>query len=282
MKPTLQRARRAAFLILPILVLPFIVAAPPGATRATQQTSPAVAQDAADTSGTLKLIVTVTDEKGRFVTSLPKESFAVFEGKSAREISYFDTSDVPVSVGILIDVSRSMEAQSIDAARQLAAKFIGLGHPENEYFLVEFNDKWRELSAWTRDRQALTEALSKVGMAGADAERKKPKPHGQTALNDACFGALEKMARATHRKRAILILTDGGRDNASAHKSGELRRLSVTSGVLLYPVALSVPNYALMDYEGQKNLDELARPTGGRAYFTSNGLEMEEVIERVA
>ncbi|HLL16060.1 MAG TPA: VWA domain-containing protein [Pyrinomonadaceae bacterium] len=288
MKPTPHGSRRrSAFLIFPFLVLPLILAVPSGATHIAQQTSPAVTQDVQDASGTLKLIVTVTDEKGRFVTGLLKESFGVFEGKSAREVTYFDDEDAPVSVGILIDVSRSIKAPNIDAARQLTAKFIRLGHPENEYFLAEFNDKWRELTPWTRDGQTIVNALRKVGMAGADAKpqttQQKPQGRGLTALYDACFGALEQMARAAHPKRAILIVTDGGRDNASLHKAGEVRRLSATSGVLLYAVAATLPNYELIiDPEGQRNLDEMCSQTGGRAFFPNNRPEMDAVYERIA
>jgi Ca-activated chloride channel homolog len=282
MKPTPHGSRRGAFLLFPFLILPLLLVVPSGATRSTQQTSPANTQAAPDTSGTLKLIVTVTDEKGRFINGLTKDSFGVFEGKSAREISYFDADDAPLSVVILLDVSRSVHSRIIDAAKQMAVKFIRLGHPENEYFVAEFNDKWRELTAWTRDEQVITDALREVGMAAADARRQKPQPRGYTALYDACFGALEQMERAAHRKRVILILTDGGRDNASTRKPGELRRLIATSGVLLYAVALSLPNYELMDFEGQKNLAELVKPTGGRAYFPGDGLEIEAVIERVA
>lgn len=287
MKPTPHGARRRAFLIFPFLVLLLILAAPSGATRITQQTSSAATQDAQDASGTLKLIVTVMDEKGRFVTGLSKESFGVFEGKSAREVTYFDDEDAPISVSILIDVSRSIKAPNIDAARQLTAKFIRLGHPENEYFIAEFNDKWRELAPWTRDGQTIIDALHKVGMTRADAKpqtpQQKPEGRGLTALYDACFGALEQMTRAAHSKRVILIVTDGGRDNASLHKAGEVRRLSATSGVLLYAVAATLPNYELIfDPEGQRILDEMCSQTGGRAFCPSSRLEMDAVFERIA
>lgn len=287
MKPTPHGSRRRAFLIFPFLVLPLILAAPSGATRITQQTSPAATRDARDAAGTLKLIVTVTDEKGRFVTGLSKESFGVFEGKSAREVTYFDDEDAPVSMGILFDVSRSIKAPGLDAARQLTAKFIRLGHPENEYFLAEFSDNWRELTPWTRDGQTINEALGKVGMSRADAKpqtpQQKPEGRGLTALYDACFGVLEQMTRAAHPKRALLIVTDGGRDNASLHKASEVRRLSATSGVLLYAVAATLPNYELMlDPEGQRILEEMCDQTGGRAFFTNSRPEMDTVFDLIA
>lgn len=285
MKPTPHASRRRALLLFLFLSPPLLLVAPPCATRATQQTSPATnaattAQLAPDTSATLKLIVTVTDEKGRFVSALTKEAFAVFEGKLAREISHFDSADAPLSVGILIDVSRSVESHAIDAARRMAANFIRQSHPENEYFVAEFNDKWRELTAWTRDPQEIVNGLRGVGTAGAK-DGRKSKPRGYTALYDACSGALEKMARAAHGKRALLILTDGGQDNASTHKPDELRRLLATSGVLLYALAHSDPRNGI-DFEGQSHLYELADGTGGRAYFVDDGVWADDIIARIA
>lgn len=283
MKPTPHASRRRAFLLFPFLIMPLFVA-PPRATNATQQTSPAAAaaQVAPDTSGTLKLTVTVIDEKGRYVAGLTKDAFAVFEGKAAREITYFNADDVPSSVGILIDVSRSMQSGDVDAARQMTDRFIRFSRPENEYFVAEFSDKWRELTAWTRDRQAIASGLRKVGAVRAEEKQRKSKSRGDTALYDACFGALEKMERAAHRKRVLLLLTGGGQDDASTHKQDKLRRLIATSGILLYSVAPAALDGEFVDYTGQKQLQEMAGATGGHAYFTDNGALMDEVIERIA
>ena len=284
MKPTTKptphrtrRMRRAAFLIFPLIVLPLLLvaAAPPGAT---QQTSPAVAaQNAPDTSGTLKLIVTVMDEKWRFVSGLRKDAFAVFEGKTEREITYFDQHDVPVSVGVLLDSSGSMEIAGLQAAKLTAARFMQQGHPDNDYFIGDFNQEWRELTGWTRDEKVMIEGLSKAGVRPAEAAKRQPRPSGQTALHDACLAALEKLATATHPKRALLVITDGGEDNASTHKLRELKQLIKTSDVLVYAIALPVEGERYFDQIGLRNLEEIAEISGGWAFFP----ERKQVIEAV-
>lgn len=284
MKVTLQRSRRRAFLIFPFLVLPLLHVAPSGATRPAQQTSPAaaaVARDAPDTSGMIKLTVTVSGEKGEFITGLTKDAFAVFEGKSQREVSYFNHDEVPASVGILIDVSGSMRAEDVHAAKQTTARFIQRSDPNNEYFIGEFNREWRELADWTRDEGAIIEGLRKATKTKSqEGETKKRIPYWRTALYDACFAALGKLASGAHPKRVLFIITDGNEDNASTHKFSELQNLIRSSGVLIYAVCLSTLN-SPAGWQ-QEKIHELTALSGGRSYFPSKGKEVEEVIDRMA
>jgi Ca-activated chloride channel family protein len=289
MKQTSHPMRRAAFLIFPLLILPFLLVATPsgGATRpATPQTPNAAhtARDAGDVAGSVRLIVTVVDEKGRFVGGLTKEAFTVFEGKSEREIVYLAEPDVPVSVGLLLDVSGSMQWQGLQAAKLTAARFVERSRPDNAYFVSEFNNTWRELTDWTSDAGAVAAGLRRAGVTAQTATKqgRPPQPQGATALHDACFGALEKLTRAPHPKRVLFIITDGSEDNASTRKLRDLKQLIQTSGVLVYAIAMRFQNNTFYNERGERNLFEITQLSGGRVFFPGRNKELIEVIDLLA
>jgi Ca-activated chloride channel family protein len=271
MKPTPQRTPRRALLIAPLAVLSLLLIP---ASGAAQQATPAAAS--------LKWFVTVMDEQGHYINGLTKDAFKIFEGKTEREISYFEESSAPASVAVLLDVSGSMGAKGVEAARLTAVMFMQRAHPENSYFVGDFNVKWRDLTGWTRDEKAVAEGLRRVGTSKEQGGAKGRVPYGRTALHDACLGALEKLASAPHPKRVLFIITDGGEDNASTHELSELRRRIKTSDVLVYAIALPVENRRYSDHLGWENLDGITSLSGGRVFFPDTGKELSEVVERVA
>jgi Ca-activated chloride channel family protein len=276
-----NRAPGIALLIVSFLVSP-LFAVFSGAANRTQQTSTAVAQaTTAATPATRKFTVTVIGPNGGLLSGLTRDSFAVFEGKSQHEINYFEHADAPVSVGVLVDVSGSMTRQTVEAARRAAMQFIEQSHPENEYFVGEFGNGLRGLIDWTRDRQALAEGLSKLGTGNG--AKQKPEPKGQTMLYDSCVAALEKLARAPHPKRIILLIGDGGGDNHSKHTFLDLKRRLRDSDVLMYAVnIMQERDQSSLDIAGQAVIDELANLSGGRAYFVDNEKESAGAVKRVA
>jgi Ca-activated chloride channel homolog len=275
-----HRRHRTAFLILSFLTLSLPLVAPSEATNATQQkpASNARAISPAD-SATVKLTVTVLGERGGFIAGLTRDSFVVSEGKSQREISYFNGDALPASVGILIDVSRSMETRAIEAARSVALRFVEGSHAENEYFIDEFNSSARELTDWTRDREKIVAALNNV--AATDGAGKKPRPKGLTALYDTAFAALEKVSQGTNPKRVLLIINDAGADTTSKHGFSELRSKIRASDALIYGVAIRERVEDFPDIVGQTVFDELCTLSGGRAYFPHIGKELDEVVQRL-
>src|SRR4029078_8738319 len=94
--------------------------------------------------------VTVTDNDNRFVTDLKPENFQLFEDKIEQKIQYFSSEVAPVSLGIIFDISHSME-KKLDVARDAAAKFLETGTPEDEYFLVEFSNRAKIAEGFTSD-----------------------------------------------------------------------------------------------------------------------------------
>ena len=209
--------------------------------------------------------VNVTDEKDRPVGNLSKENFRVFEDRKEQQISVFKHEDAPLSLGLVIDNSRSIEPrkQRLDAA---ALSFVRKGNPEDETFIVHFDDTARLDRDFTDSIPALEDALAGV------------KPFGQTAIYDALILALEHMENAKHLKKVILLITDGV-DNSSKHTMSEAIEATKRSRVAVYTVGL------LSMSGGQKAEDSLihiAEASGGHAYFPNNVDEARMYMERVA
>ena len=281
MKPTPHGSRRLALLIFPLLILPLLVAQP-GATNAGQQIHNTREQAAPNDSGTLRFTVTVTGAKGGFITGLTKDNFSVWEGKTEREITYFRSDDLPLSVGVLVDVSGSIEARTLAMAKYAVAKFVERSHRDNEYFVGEFNEGRRDLTGWTRDAQEILKGLDKIAVPPLGSQANL-KPRGQTAFYDACAVALEEVARRPNRKHVLLLITDG-QDNHSRLTLDQLRRKVKESDVQIYGLSITDlnkrPDYYRVD--GQVILDELATESGGWVYFPGNKRELDESVERIA
>src|SRR5215831_4251449 len=139
--------------------------------------------------------VNVTDEKDRPVGNLIRNNFRVFEDRSEQKITVFKHEDAPLSLGLVIDNSRSMEPRKerMDAA---ALSFVRKSNPDDETFIVHFDNEARLDRDFTDSIPLLEDALAGV------------KPYGQTAIYDALMLALDHMEKAKHTKRAILLFTD--------------------------------------------------------------------------
>ena len=219
----------------------------------------------------ITLTVTVTDTYGRYVSGLDKSSFTVFDDKEQQEIAFFSDEDAPVSVGIIFDVSGSMGGDKIRHAREALSRFIDTSHDMDEYFLIGFNTRAQLLLDKTRNGNAVIDKLTFV------------QPRQNTALYDACYLGVEKVARGTHAKRALLLISDG-QDNESRYTFSDLRRLLKETDVVLYSIGIVSPNDATSNVgmQGQGILDELSAVSGGKAFFPSTDAEMNEIFERIA
>ena len=212
-----------------------------------------------------ELHVNVTDEKDHPIGNLQKENFRVFEDQKEQMVSVFKHEDIPVSLGLVIDNSRSMEPrkQRLDAA---TLAFVRKSNPEDETFIVHFDDTARLDRDFTNSIPLLEETLASV------------QPYGQTAIYDALILALGHMNRAKEMKKAILLLTDGI-DNSSKHTLAETIDEAKRSQVAVYTVGL------LSESGGQKAEDSLVRiaeASGGRSFFPLTVDEARADMERVA
>ncbi|HEX7313239.1 MAG TPA: VWA domain-containing protein [Pyrinomonadaceae bacterium] len=221
-------------------------------------------------SDLITLTVTVTDTYGRFVTGLGKNAFTILDDKTQQEITFFSDEDAPVSLGIVFDVSGSMGGEKIGRAREALSKFIDTSHARDEYFLIGFNSRAQLLLNHTRDSDALMQKLTFV------------QTRGQTALYDATYLGVERVTRGAHKKRAILLISDG-QDNSSRYTFNELKRMLKESDVIIYAIGIvGAGGDSQLDYAGRAILEELAGVSGGKAFFPSTGAEMNDTFERIA
>ena len=217
------------------------------------------------------LTLTVTDLYGRYVSGLNKNAFTVFDNNQEQEVTFFSDSDAPVSLGVLFDVSGSMSGEKIQKARKALSRFINSSHPNDEYFLIAFNSRAQLLLDRTRDGDAVLQKLTLVN------------PRQNTALYDAVYLGIERVTRGSHQKRALLIISDG-QDNSSRYNFGEVRRLMKESDVVTYAVGIIDAGDASsqLGMQGQAFLDELTSVTGGKSFYPTSDIEMDEIFERIA
>src|SRR5688572_26866124 len=217
------------------------------------------------------LTLTVTDVYGSYVMGLGKKDFTVFDNNQEQEVTFFSDTDAPVSIGILFDVSGSMSGDKIQKARKALERFINSSHPSDEYFLIAFNSRAQLLLDRTRDGEAVLQKLTLVN------------PRQNTALYDAVYLGLERVTRGAHQKRALLIISDG-QDNASRYNFGEVRRLMKESDVITYAVGIIDARDAAstMGMQGQAFLDELTSVTGGKSFYPTSDVEMDEIFDRIS
>lgn len=217
----------------------------------------------------ITLTVSVTDKKGQYVSGLDKSAFAVFDDHVPQEISFFSDEDVPLSVSLVFDVSGSMSGTKLLQAREALSGFIQTSHEQDEYFLLTFDSRVYDLLDKTRDANAVLAKFTYV------------QPHGNTALYDAVYLGVDKLARGAYPKRVILLISDG-EDNSSRYTFKEVRRQLQESDVMIYAIGIG-NNFPTRGHRsGEETLDELASASGGKAFFPTSYAKMNEVFERIA
>jgi Ca-activated chloride channel homolog len=221
---------------------------------------------------TLVLIpVTVTDPMNRFVTGLEKENFKVFEDKKEQEVLQFSSEDAPLSVGVIFDASGSM-GHKLEKSRLAVAQFFKTANPEDEFFLVQFNDSADLVQPFTRNLEDIQNRLTFT------------QSKGKTALLDAVYLGLHEMKKAKNPRKALLIISDGG-DNNSRYTETEIRNLVKEADVQIYAIGIYEPIAARgrtpEEASGQGLLTEIAEQTGGRQYPVDNLNELPDIAAKI-
>jgi Ca-activated chloride channel family protein len=201
--------------------------------------------------------VSVTDPMQRFVTGLNRDNFQVFEGATPQTIQHFSSEDVPLSLGIILDVSGSM-SDKMDRVREAVNQFCDASNPQDEFFMIVFSDTPRLAVDFTFNANDIKKELLYT------------PPKGRTSLLDAIHMGLAKMKNARYGKKALLIISDGG-DNHSRYGEGEVKGLAKESDVMIYSIGIFdryVPTPE--ELRGPSLLTEIAEPTGGRAFTVDN------------
>jgi len=213
--------------------------------------------------------VTVTDPLNRLVTGLEKEDFQVYENNAEQPIVTFASEDAPVSIGIIFDLSGSMSSKLV-RAREAILQFIKTANPQDEFFVIGFNDRPELIEDFTSSVEDIQARLATV------------EAGHRTALLDAIYYGIAKMKDAHHERKALLVVSDGG-DNRSRYTEGEVRAGVREADVEIYSIGIFDP-YAPTPEErtGPQLLDDISSATGGRLFRVDDVDEMSDIAEKIS
>jgi len=205
---------------------------------------------------------TVADMDGRLVAGLDRSNFRLTEDGVVQKIEYFNVEDLPLSVGLIFDVTGSM-AGKLSSARDAATAFLKTSNPHDEYFLVEFADRPELVENFTTDLARLEKRIFSTAA------------HGLTPLFDAVQMGLDQIKGARNTKRALLVITDG-EDNNSRSTFSDIRESTRHQDVLIYAIGL------VQSLMGQSTISDLVATTGGRAFFPNAASQLQDICTRIA
>ena len=217
------------------------------------------------------LHVTVVDRQDRFVTDLGQEAFVVAEDAQPQQLTYFAQEDVPVSIGLVIDNSGSMREKRLHV-NKAALEFVKASNPQDEVFIVNFNDEAYLDQDFTSNLDRLQDALQRIDTRGG------------TALYDATSISLDHLieeGNKEYNKRALLVITDG-EDTSSRMDLEILVRKLQSTDVTIYGIGLLSDEERRAAKRAERHLRSLTRPTGGPAYFPLDFQEVEPLVKRIA
>jgi Ca-activated chloride channel family protein len=216
--------------------------------------------------------VSVTDTLNRFVLGLSKDDFKVFDNGVEQPIAHFSGEDVPLSIGLVFDISGSMDYK-LSTSAEAAANFLKTLNANDEAFLVEFNDKPDLRVPFTGQTQEIRAALQNL------------QPNGLTALLDAVKFALNEMKKAKNPRKAVVVISDGG-DNHSNYTAAQIEALVREADVEIYAMGVFDPLFTMAitpeEITGPRLLSEIATQTGGRAFAASMAGDLPSVAARIA
>lgn len=209
------------------------------------------------------------DKDGHLVNNLSQSVFQVFENGVKQEIKGFRQEDVPVSLGLVIDSSASMTKKR-DRVAAAALALVKLSNPEDEVFIVNFDEAPSLGVDFTNDLDRL-----KSGLAHFNAR-------GGTALRDAVRTAVEHLKGRDKKDKKVLVVVTDGADNASLSTLDFVIRAAQQSEVTIYTIGLLSDESPREAEKAKTALETLARATGGQNYFPVNVSEIDRIAPEIA
>jgi Ca-activated chloride channel family protein len=219
----------------------------------------------------VSITATVVNASGGYVSGLGRDDFEVYEDGQPQPITHFTGERVPVSLGLLLDVSDSMFGDRIKDARAAVERFLlALLKPTDMYFLMSFNHQPRTLTPWTTDPATVRAALAAI------------RPSGGTSIYDAVMTALPMMEQRTRERAAIVIISDGS-DTTSDTTLRDLRSALLRADSFVYAVAIDSPKRQPINTRvNPEALGEVTNPTGGHTAVVQDAAGLDAATAKIA
>jgi VWFA-related protein len=214
--------------------------------------------------------VTVTTHNGRVVPGLAKEDFTLLEDNVPQVITHFTSEDAPATIGLVFDCSDSMGGPKIAKAQEAAYALLSNASPEDEFFLIRFSDRPDLVAGSTKQTAQVRRAVKALRVGGF------------TAVLDAVKMAWLEMSKAEHRRKAIVLFSDG-EDNHSRTTAAEFKQLAQESDTTIYTLFISEWTAApfVQSNRGAALLDEIARQTGGHMFPVSDVKQLPKIAAKI-
>lgn len=212
------------------------------------------------------LNATVLDANGKFVGGLKRSDFQVFEDGQQQNLSSFSAEDTPFAAAILLDISGSMESR-LTLGRSAAIRFLDGLRDEDVASVYSFSTRVEQWGDFSPGRDLPDKVF------GLRAKT-------QTALNDAVLRAADDLAKRPEKRRAIVVLSDGGENFSSASSSKALDH-ALQAGATIYGVNMAEEGPG-RDLVGVGILKNLAEKSGGRYISTPGGQELRDAFAAIA
>lgn len=215
------------------------------------------------------LHASVNDRKGKLLTNLDQKSFKVFENNQPQEVKIFRREDVPVSLGLLIDDSGSMMSKRtrVEAA---ALAMVKESNPQDEVFIVNFNDEAFLDVPFTSDLKRMESGLARIDSRGG------------TAMRDAVGMSLDYIKKEGKKDKKVLLVITDGNDNASGVTLEKIVNRANQSDVLVYAIGLFTDEDKRDSSKAKRALNELTTTTGGLAFYPKEVADVGALAVEVA
>jgi Ca-activated chloride channel family protein len=216
--------------------------------------------------------VTVTDPTNRFVLGLDKEDFSISEDAVEQKITHFSGEDAPLSVGILVDTSGSMDLK-LETSRLAVSEFLKTMNAQDEAFLIQFSDAAEVIQSFTGNMKQIESRMTTLQSGGL------------TALLDAVDLGIREMKKAKNPRKALVIVSDGG-DNHSRYTATDIKDVVREADTQIFAFGVFdpviFPQLSTEEVSGPRLLAQIADQTGGRAFGASQFSQLPGIAEKIA
>jgi Ca-activated chloride channel family protein len=251
------------------LLAAFSAAGWPGVAQQPPIRDPHTFRTGIDVTG---ITVTVRDADGHLVADLPQDAFDVFDDGERQQVTQFTRERVPISLGVLLDISDSMFGRRIADARSAVDSFLfeQLDH-EDEFFILAFNHRPHVLTQWTQTPTVVRDALDSL------------KPTGGTAIYDAVLEGMPLIAKRNRERGALLLVSDG-EDTASTSMLKDVRFALRRSQAFVYAIAIDPPDdrRPINRRVNPTTLREITDESGGRTEVVQSSSDIAAASGRIA